>query len=134
MRGMNKVILVGNCGKEPEYRLLQDSTPVAKLTIATEERYKLQDGETKVRTDWHTIILWRGLASFANSYVKKGSLVCVEGKLRNREYTASDGKKKYVTEVVAEEILLLDKKQKGEIGERLQGDVEGLATDASLPF
>ncbi|MEO6704768.1 MAG: single-stranded DNA-binding protein [Ginsengibacter sp.] len=110
MRGINKVILIGNTGKDPEYKTLQDGTAVAKLAIATTETYRLKNGETQVRTDWHTIILWRGLATFAHQYIHKGSLLYIEGKLRNRQYEDKEGQKKYVTEVAADQIVLLDKK------------------------
>ena len=97
MRGINKVILIGNTGKDTEYKTLQDGTPVAKLTIATTETFRLKNGETQTRTDWHRIIAWRGLATFAQQYIKKGALLYVEGKLRNRQYEDKDGQKKYVT-------------------------------------
>ena len=112
MRGLNRVTLIGNCGKEPEYKQLEDGTPVAKIALATTEIYRLKNGETQSRTDWHTIILWRGLAGLAKEYVRKGSLLYVEGKLRNRQYEDKGGVKKYVTEVMAEEMILLDKKTK----------------------
>jgi single-strand DNA-binding protein len=112
MKGVNKVILIGNAGKDPEYKTLQDGTPVAKLTIATTETYRLKNGETQSRTDWHSIILWRGLATFANQYIHKGSLLYIEGKLRNRQYEDKDGQKKYITEVVGDQVVLLDKKTK----------------------
>ncbi len=110
MRGINKVILIGNAGNDPEFKTLQDGTPVAKLALATTETYRLKNGETQSRTDWHTIILWRGLAGLAKEYVRRGSLLYVEGKLRNRQYEDKDGQKKYVTEILAEQVLLLDKK------------------------
>jgi len=112
MRSLNRVTLIGNCGKEPEYKQLEDGTPVAKIALATTEIYRLKNGETQSRTDWHTIILWRGLAGLAKEYVRKGSLLYVEGKLRNRQYDDKDGVKKYVTEIVAEQVILLDKKTK----------------------
>ena len=112
MRGINRVTLVGNSGKEPEYKLLNDGTPVAKIALATTETFRLKTGEAQSRTDWHTIILWRGLAGLAKEYVRKGSLLYVEGKLRNRQYEDKDGAKKYVTEIVAEQIIMLDKKVK----------------------
>jgi len=112
MRGINKVILVGNSGKETEFKTLQDGTPVAKLAIATTETYRLKNGETQNRTDWHTIIVWRGLATFAQQYIKKGALLYIEGKLRNRQYEDKDGQKKYITEIVADQVVLLDKKEK----------------------
>ena len=110
MRGVNKVILIGNVGKDPEYKTLPDGTPVAKMTMATTESFRLKNGETNTRTDWHTLILWRGLAGFAHEFVHKGSLLYVEGKLRSRQYEDKEGHRKYVTEVVAEQIVLLDKK------------------------
>jgi single-strand DNA-binding protein len=110
MRGINKVILVGNSGKETEYKILKDGTPVAKLTVATTEIFRLKSGETSAKTEWHPVILWRGLATLANAYVKKGSLLYIEGKLTHRQYETSDGGKKYITEIIADQLLLLDKK------------------------
>jgi single-strand DNA-binding protein len=128
MRGINKVILIGNTGDEPEYKTLQDGTPVAKFTIATTETFRLKNGETQSRTDWHTIIVWRGLATFAHQYIKKGALLYVEGKLRNRQYEDKEGQKKYVTEVIADQIVLLDKKEKTP-----ETQIENV-TDETLPF
>ena len=112
MRGLNRVTLIGNIGNDPEYKTLQDGTPVAKFSIATTESYRLKNGEIQSHTDWHTIIAWRGLATFASQYIHKGSLLYVEGKLRSRQYEDKEGVKKYVTEIVAEQIILLDKKAK----------------------
>jgi single-strand DNA-binding protein len=112
MRGINKVILIGNAGNDPECKTLQDGTPVAKLALATTETFRLKTGATQSRTDWHNIILWRGLAGIAKEYVRKGSLLYVEGKLRNRQYEDKDGAKKYVTEILAEQMIMLDKKVK----------------------
>jgi single-strand DNA-binding protein len=112
MRGLNRVTLIGNAGNDPEFKTLQDGTPVAKLALATTETYRLKTGETQSRTDWHTIILWRGLAGLAKEYVRKGSLLYVEGKLRSRQYEDKEGVKKYVTEILAEQIIMLDKKVK----------------------
>lgn len=110
MRGINKVILLGNTGKDPEYKNLQDGTPVAKFTLATTETFRLKNGDAQTKTEWHTIILWRGLANLARDHVRKGSLIYVEGKLNNQNFEDKEGQKKYVTEVVADQILLLDKK------------------------
>jgi single-strand DNA-binding protein len=114
MKGINKVILIGNTGKDPEYKTLQDGTAVAKLAVATTESYRLKNGTTQRKTEWHSIIVWRGLATLANQYIHKGSLLYIEGKLRNRQYEDKEGKKMYITEVVADQILLLDKKRKQE--------------------
>ena len=90
---------------------------MAKLTIATTESYRLKNGETTTKTEWHPVVLWRGLATFASQYIHKGSLLYIEGKLRHREYDDKEGQKKYVTEIVAEQIVLLDKKMKANAGE-----------------
>lgn len=114
MRGINKVILIGNSGKDTEYKTLQDETAVAKIVLATTASYRLKNGEMQSRTDWHTIILWRSLATFAHRFIHKGSLLYVEGKLQNRQYEDKDGHKKYVTEIFADQVVLLDKKAKEE--------------------
>jgi single-strand DNA-binding protein len=110
MRGINRVTLVGNLGKDPELRNLAAGTPVAKMILATTETYRLKDGSSHTQTDWHTIIAWRGLATLAVEYLRKGSLVYIEGKIRYRQYEDKDGQKKYVTEIVADQLLMLDKK------------------------
>ena len=112
MRGINKVILVGNCGKDAESKTLADGTVVARITLATTETFRMKNGESHSRTDWHTIILWRGLAGLASQYLRKGSLVYVEGRLQSRQYASKEGEKKLVTEVVGEKLVLLDKKDK----------------------
>jgi single-strand DNA-binding protein len=124
MRGINKVILIGNAGREPEFKKLTDGTPVAKLALATTETFRLKNGELQSKTDWHTIILWRGLAELAREYVHKGSLLYIEGKLRNRDYENKDGQKKYITEVIADQIVMLDKKTKTFEGEAKDISVE----------
>ncbi|MEO6820370.1 MAG: single-stranded DNA-binding protein [Ginsengibacter sp.] len=129
MRSLNKVMLIGNLGKEPEYKTLQDGTAVSKLTLATTENFRLKSGESQTNTQWHTIIAWRGLATFSHDYMRKGSLVYVEGKLNNRNFEDKEGQKKFVTEIVAEQIILLDKKSKIPGGENTD-QVE----DKPLPF
>ena len=128
MRGINKVILIGNTGKDPEYKTLQDGTPVAKLAIATTESYRTRSGDVASRTEWHSVITWRGLATFAHQYIKKGSLVYIEGKLRSRQYEDKEGHKKHVTEVVADQVILLDKKMKA-----TESGIEEITGD-ELPF
>ena len=110
MRGINRVILVGNLGKDPECKILEAGTPVARLTLATTEVYRLKDGSRHAQTDWHQIIAWRGLASLAGQYLHTGSLVYVEGKIRHRQYEDAGGQKHYVTEIIADLLLMLDKK------------------------
>ena|ERR1035437_3956690 len=128
MKGINKVILIGNTGKDPEFKNLQDGTPVVKLTIATTESYRLKNGEIQTKTEWHSIIVWRSLATFAHQYIHKGSLLYIEGKLRNRHYEDKEKQRKYITEVVADHIVLLDKKTK------LQPDEVEEISGEPLPF
>jgi len=112
---VNKVILIGNVGKDPEVRYLESGIPVATITLATSERgYTLANG-TKVpeQTTWHTVIAWRGLAEIVEKYVKKGSQLFIEGKITNR-YWEKDGIKKFITEIVAENIQLLGKRPDGQ--------------------
>lgn len=128
MKGINKVILIGNAGKEPEYKLLADGTPVAKFAIATTEAYRLKTGEMQSRTEWHTIIAWRGLATLVHQYVHKGTLIYTEGRLRNRQYEDKEGQKRHITEIVADQILFLDKKTNNDATEI------GKIQDENLPF
>ena len=103
---LNKVILIGFVGKDPDVRYFDNGNATASFTMATSERgYKLANGtEVPERTEWHNIVTWRERAQFVEKYVKKGSLVCVEGKLRSRNYDDKDGIKRYVTEIYAERI------------------------------
>ncbi|WP_151087520.1 single-stranded DNA-binding protein [Hymenobacter baengnokdamensis] len=107
MAGVNKVILVGNLGKDPEVRHLEGGNSVAHFTLATNEYYKDKQGARVERTEWHNISAWRGLAELAEKYLKKGSQVYVEGKLRTRQYQDKDQQTRYITEIIAEEISLL---------------------------
>ena len=110
MRGLNKVTLIGNLGKDPELQTLEGNVPVAKFSLATTEAFKDKNGQNQYSTDWHTVVLWRSLAELAQTYLRKGSLVYVEGKLKTRSYEDKEGNKRYVTEIIAEQLILLDKK------------------------
>ena len=107
MSGVNKVILLGNLGKDPEVRRLDDGRAVANFSLATSETYKNKSGEKVTNTEWHNIVLWSPLADIAENYLKKGSQVYIEGKVSNRSYEDKDGVKKYISEVVGREITLL---------------------------
>jgi single-strand DNA-binding protein len=111
MRGLNKVTLIGNLGNAPNVQILEGNIKVTKFSLATTENYKDSNGQNQSSTDWHNIVLWRGLADLAEKYLHKGSLVYVEGKLKTRSYDDKDGQKKYVTEIIAEQLILLDKKE-----------------------
>ena len=110
MRGLNKVTLIGNVGKDPEIQTLDGNLSVAKFALATTEIFKDKSGNTQSQTEWHNVVLWRSLAEMANKYLKKGSLVYIEGKIKTRNYDDKDGQKRYVTEIIAEQLIMLDKK------------------------
>lgn len=108
---VNKVILIGNLGKDPEIRRLENGAVVANFPLATSETYiDKTTGERRETTDWHNIVLWRGLAEIAEKYAKKGQKIYVEGKLKNRSWTDKEGITRYTTEVLGEEITLLSPK------------------------
>lgn len=108
---INKVILVGNVGLDPEVRALENGVKVARLRLATTERYTdRQTNEVKELTEWHTVTLWRGLADVVDKYVHKGSQLYVEGSLRTREWTDKDNQKRYTTEIVATDMKLLGRR------------------------
>lgn len=107
--GVNKVILVGNVGKDPEVQYVKEDVPVAKFTLATSETYKDRNGEKQTNTEWHNIVVWRGLAKVVEQYVKKGSQLYIEGKITNRQYE-KDGVTKYFTEIVANNMQMLGSK------------------------
>ena len=108
---INKVILVGNVGLDPEVRALESGVKVARIRLATSERYTdRQTNETKELTEWHTVTLWRNLADIVDKYVHKGSQLYVEGSLRTREWTDKDNQKRYTTEIVATDLKLLGRR------------------------
>lgn len=110
MSGVNKVILIGNLGADPEIRHLPSGIPVANFRIATSEVFRDKTtGEKREQTEWHNIVAWRGLAEVVEKYVKKGSKVYVEGKLRTRQWQDKDGVQRYTTEIQADELTMLDR-------------------------
>ena len=111
MSGINKVILVGHLGKDPEVRHLEGGVSVASFPLATSETYN-KDGRKIEQTEWHNIVMWRGLADVASKYLQKGKLVYIEGKLRTRSFEDKEGNKKYITEVQVNEILLIGEKER----------------------
>ncbi len=100
MAGVNKVILVGNLGKDPEIRHLENGRAVVNFPIATSETYKTRDGERVTKTEWHNVVVWRQLAELAEQYLKKGSKVYIEGQLETRKWQDQSGQDRYSTEVV----------------------------------
>jgi len=110
MRGVNRVMLIGNLGKDPEIQYLEKNISVAKFPLATTETHKDKNGKLISQTEWHIIVLWRGLAELAQKYLHKGSLIYVEGRLRTRSWEDRDGNKKFATEIVADNLIMLDKR------------------------
>jgi len=110
MASVNKVILIGNLGRDPEVRYTTGGTPVANFTMATSERWTDQSGERKERTEWHRIVVWDKQAEIVGEYLSKGRQVYVEGQLQTREWTDRDGNKRYTTEVRARQVLMLGRR------------------------
>ncbi|MCK7461179.1 MAG: single-stranded DNA-binding protein [Sphingobacterium sp.] len=108
MAGVNRVIIVGNLGGDPEIRHTQGGDAVATLSVATSETWKDKSGEKQERTEWHRVVMWRRLAEIAQQYLRKGSKVYLEGKLQTRKWQAQDGSDRYTTEIVADQMQMLD--------------------------
>ncbi|MEI9933887.1 MAG: single-stranded DNA-binding protein [Ferruginibacter sp.] len=116
MRGVNRVMLIGNLGKEPDMQFLEGNIGVAKFSLATTETYKDRNGKLVSQTEWHTVVLWRGLADLAQKYLHKGSLVYIEGRLKTRSWEDKEGNKKFATEIVGDNLIMLDKRTDGTHG------------------
>ena len=113
-RGVNKVILIGNLGADPEVRYTPDGAPVANFNLATSESWNDRtSGEKQERTEWHRLVVWRKLAEIAGQYLKKGSKIYIEGKLQTRSWEDQSGQKRYTTEVVVNELQMLDSRGEG---------------------
>jgi single-strand DNA-binding protein len=110
MRGVNRVMLIGNLGKDPDVQFLEGNIAVAKFPLATTETFKDRAGKLISQTEWHTVVLWRGLAELAQKYLHKGSLVYIEGRLRTRSWEDKEGNRKFATEVVGDNLIMLDKR------------------------
>lgn len=115
---VNKVILVGNVGMDPEVRATESGAKVARVRLATTEYFRdRQSGENRDHTEWHTVILWRGLADVVDKYVRKGSQIYVEGRLRTREWTDQQGNKRYSTEIQADTMNLLGRRSDNQVSD-----------------
>lgn len=115
MRGINKVILVGNLGRDPEIQIIEGNITIAKFPLATTESYKDKSGKVISGTEWHSVVLWRGLAELAQKYLHKGSLVYIEGRLKTRHWEDRDHHKRSLTEIVADNLVMLDRKGDGTV-------------------
>ncbi len=122
MRGVNRVMLIGNLGKDPDIQFLEGNIAVAKFSLATTETYKDRSGKLISQTEWHTVVLWRGLAELAQKYLHRSSLVYIEGRLKTRSWEDKDGNKKFATEIVGDNLIMLDKKsESGQPGQHFEG-------------
>ena len=142
-QGVNKVILIGNLGADPEVRYTADGTAVANFSLATAESWKDRtSGERQERTEWHRVVLWRQLAELAKEYLKKGSKVYIEGKLQTRSWDDQSGQKRYTTEVVGNQMNFLDSREGAATNNSGNGDPgptpppfsSGDDADDDLPF
>ncbi|GAA4311519.1 single-stranded DNA-binding protein [Nibribacter koreensis] len=116
MASINKVILIGNLGKDPEVRHLEGGVAVARFPLATSETFKDKNGDKQERTEWHNIVVWRGLAEVTEKYLKKGQSVYIEGKIRTNSYQDKEGIQRYSTEIVADNMTMLGGRTDGGSG------------------
>ena len=127
---VNKVILLGYVGKDPEIRHMDNSLVVAKFTLATNERWVNKDGNRTEHTEWHNIVMWRNLAEIAEKYVRKGSLLYIEGKIQSRTYDDKDGIKRYTIDIVADTMQLAGPKSEG--GQTVLAENQKVTTASSV--
>ena len=128
MASVNKVILIGNLGKDPEVRHLEGGVAVARFPLATSETFKDKSGQRQEKTEWHNIVLWRGLAEVAEKFLKKGQSVFIEGKIRTNQYQDKEGNQRYSTEIVADNMTMLTR---GEGGQAEGGNYQATASTAA---
>jgi single-strand DNA-binding protein len=140
--GVNKVILIGNLGKDPEVQNFENGVKKATFTLATTEAYKGKDGEKTTHTEWHNIVMWRGLADITERFLKKGNTIYVEGRIRKREYEDKEGQKKFMYEILGDSMQMLGNGPKREDGNnvpqagelpKVEGSSEATPED-DLPF
>ena len=140
MAGVNKVILVGNLGKDPELKYLEGNIARVNFSMATSEFHKDKNGNRIEQTEWHNVVLWRSMAESAEKILKKGMQIYLEGKLQTRQWVDKDGNKRNITEIVGESFLVLQKKENGQNNIKVAGDTtsnvnfEDLGRKDDLPF
>jgi single-strand DNA-binding protein len=126
MKGINKVILVGHLGKDPEIQTFENGGILAKFSLATTETFKDKTGQKNEQTEWHNLVVWGQPAEIAQKYLRKGSLIYVEGKLRTRSYDDKDGHKKYITEIRVDQFQMLDKKENNTTSDVKNDNIDSL--------
>lgn len=125
-RGLNKVLLIGHLGADPEFRSTPAGTPVSTFNVATTDQWTSKDGEQEQRTEWHRVVAWGKLAEISRDYLKKGKQVFIEGRLQTRSWEDKNGQKRYVTEIVANQMLML--------GRAVQENAVTHETEQTEPF
>ncbi len=130
---MNKAMVIGNLGNDPEIRFTQSEIPVATFSVATTERWKDAEGNRQERTEWHRIVAWRGLAEVCREHLHKGDKVFVEGKLQTRKWEDQDGNTRYTTEIVARDMEMLGGRQEG-AGSQSEGNTAEPPMPDDVPF
>jgi len=138
---VNKVILIGNVGRDPEVRYFDNGLAKAQFSLATTETYKNKEGQKIVQTEWHTIVMWRKLAEIVEKYVKKGDKLYIEGKIKTRSYDDKEGNKKYITEILAENMQMLGSKKTSETSSvtqtpetKVENTIDNNTEGDDLPF
>ena len=133
MRGINKVILIGHLGKDPEIMRLESGSMKASFTVATTETYKDKTGNRVEQTEWHNIVVWNKSAEIAEKYLKKGSAIYIEGRIRSRDYTDKNNVQRRFYEIVADRFSMLDRKPEGAPATATSGAATGVDSDAEEP-
>ncbi|RKX64912.1 MAG: single-stranded DNA-binding protein [Thermodesulfobacteriota bacterium] len=134
MAAINKVILIGHLGADPELRYTPNGTPVANFRIATTERWTNKQGERMESTEWHRIVAWGKLGEFCGQYLNKGKQVYIEGRLRTRSWEDKDGKKQWTTEIIAQRLQLLGKPEKSSTPPEELAAPEEVPSEEDIPF
>lgn len=132
MAGINKVILIGNLGKDPDVRSLESGAKVANFTLATTEYFKGKDGQRQEATEWHNIVLWNQLAELAEKYLKKGNSIYLEGRIKTRSYDDKDGVKKYITEIFGNQMTFLGGPKSEGGSQQGSGSNQGSSQEAGI--
>jgi single-strand DNA-binding protein len=140
MAGLNKIMVIGNVGTDPEMRYTPNGSPVTSFRIATSRSYNAQDGERKQETEWFTVVAWSNLAEQVNQYLSKGQRTYVEGRLHSHTYQGNDGQTRFRNEIIASRVIFLDRSGPGEQGSEEHGSPAGgfdpseASTPDDLPF
>ena len=121
---LNKIMLIGNLGRDPELNVTAEGTPVTKFSLAVNRKYKVQTGETKEETEWFQIVTWRQLAELTERYLHKGSKVYIEGRLSQRKYTDKQGAERTAVEVIANDVQFLDRKPTSKADDEIPNDFD----------